>query len=107
MSLMAKHQIEVAQRGLWGPVKVQTIIVKALQGQKMDFQSQARQRIESLGGRAPGAGSAGGEASVKQASWGRAWVVKPKRFNKTIPVGSRHGEHYLGCPQWLKSPEVA
>lgn len=63
-------------------------------------------RIESQAGRAPGAGNAGpnlNEASIV----GKSLCGKTWRFNEKILVMSRHGENYLGCPQWAQSPEVA
>jgi hypothetical protein len=33
-------------------------------------------------GKAPGATIAGGQASTKQAPWGRTWAVKPQVLNK-------------------------
>jgi hypothetical protein len=47
----------------------------------------ARHRIESPRGRAPGTGSTGGQSPTKQATWGRAWVIKPQGSNKKYRLG--------------------
>jgi hypothetical protein len=62
-------------------------ISKALVGKEQDRNPR---------GRAPGIGSARGQAPTKQASWNRACMVKPKRINNKSQVGTTYGGHHLG-----------
>jgi hypothetical protein len=81
-------------------MEVQPIVDEAQRGQKMDFQSPG---IESPGGRAPGIGRAGGQAPMKQTSWGRVWVLKLQGLNKESWLGLGIG----ALPRGVKRNDLA